>query len=48
MAAAEAELGHKITNVRIVEGRIEEFNESFDVGIALHACGAASDIVLQK
>lgn len=27
---------------------IREFNESFDVGIALHACGGATDITLEK
>ena len=34
--------------VRAVVGRIEDVREPFDVGMALHACGAASDIALDK
>ena len=34
--------------VRCITGRIEDFNDPFDVGIALHACGSASDISLDK
>jgi hypothetical protein len=37
-----------LSNVRIVQGLIQDFDEAFDVGIALHACGSASDIVLDK
>lgn len=37
-----------LANVRVVEGRIEDFDEPFDVGIALHACGAASDFAMEK
>lgn len=32
--------------VRAIHGRTEDFNEAFDVGVALHACGEASDAVL--
>lgn len=35
-------------NVRIVSGLIQDYKEDFDVGIALHACGSASDIALDK
>lgn len=35
-----------LTNVRIVASRIEEYTEIFDIGIALHACGIASDITI--
>jgi hypothetical protein len=35
-------------NVRIVSGLIQDYQETFDVGIALHACGSASDIALDK
>lgn len=35
-------------NVRIISGLIQDFQEDFDVGIALHACGSASDIALDK
>ena len=37
-----------LANVRVVEGRIEDFDQPFDVGIALHACGAASDFAMEK
>lgn len=32
-----------LANVRVVHGRIEDFREDFDVGVALHACGNATD-----
>lgn len=35
-----------LPNVRIFHGLIQDFNEKFDVGIALHACGDASDFAL--
>ena len=37
-----------LRNVRIVCAMIEDFHEPFDVGIALHACGGASDIAMEK
>ena len=37
---------NKLSNVRLVVGEIEDFNETFDIGIALHACGGASDMSL--
>ena len=38
----------KLSNVKIVESDLLDYNESFDIGIALHACGSASDFSLQK
>lgn len=38
----------KLSNVNIIEQNISDFDEDFDVGIALHACGFASDLSLQK
>lgn len=35
-------------NVQIIEGLIEHYEAVFDLGIALHACGSASDIALDK
>lgn len=32
-----------LTNVRFFPGRVSEFEEPFDIGFALHACGEASD-----
>ena len=37
-----------LTNVRGVVAKIETFNEKFDVGMALHACGLATDFALRK
>mmetsp|Transcript_9010 Transcript_9010/g.15249 ORF Transcript_9010/g.15249 Transcript_9010/m.15249 type:complete len:565 (-) Transcript_9010:95-1789(-) len=37
-----------LTNVTGVTGRIEDYNEPFDVAVALHACGAATDYALVK
>lgn len=37
-----------LRNVIIKHMRIEDFNEPFDLGVALHACGGASDAALQK
>jgi len=36
-----------VSNLRIVEQKIEDFAEPFDLGLALHACGSATDLVLQ-
>ena len=33
-----------LTNVRCIVGKIEDFEEPFDVGLSLHACGVASDL----
>jgi hypothetical protein len=38
----------KLSNVKIVESDLLDYEESFDIGIALHACGSASDFSLQK
>lgn len=37
-----------LRNVEFLEARIESFGDDFDVGMALHACGCASDIALEK
>jgi hypothetical protein len=36
-----------LANVSVFEGMIEQFRQPFDVGLALHACGNATDHVLQ-
>jgi hypothetical protein len=36
-----------LANVAVFEGMIEQFRQPFDVGLALHACGNATDHVLQ-
>lgn len=36
-----------LTNVCVFEGMIEAYSARFDVGLALHACGNATDHVLQ-
>ncbi|KAE9244926.1 hypothetical protein PF004_g5475 [Phytophthora fragariae] len=38
----------QLTNVEIFCGFIDDYHKPFDVGIALHACGEATDIVMQK
>lgn len=35
-------------NIYIVDDDIQKYDEEFDLGIALHACGSASDITLEK
>lgn len=37
-----------LTNVELIVGMIEDYNDIFDIGIGLHACGGASDITLDK
>jgi hypothetical protein len=37
-----------LKNVIIIQGDIEDFNDKFDVGISLHACGPATDITIEK
>eukprot|EP00301_Raphidiophrys_heterophryoidea_P024056 c7689_g1_i1.p1 GENE.c7689_g1_i1~~c7689_g1_i1.p1 ORF type:complete len:369 (+),score=87.92 c7689_g1_i1:77-1108(+) len=34
-----------VQNVRVVQGLVQDWNERFDVGIALHACGEVTDMV---
>lgn len=38
----------KLANVRFISDNIQNFRETFDVGISLHACGVATDIAIQK
>ncbi|TYZ69482.1 hypothetical protein PybrP1_007371 [[Pythium] brassicae (nom. inval.)] len=44
----EPSLAIGLTNVEIFCGFIDDYAKPFDVGIALHACGEATDMVLQK
>lgn len=37
-----------LTNIRFYQCNIDYFEGHFDVGTSLHACGSATDIVLQK
>jgi hypothetical protein len=37
-----------LKNCRLWQGDVKDFDQPFDVGLALHACGDATDIVLQK
>jgi Methyltransferase domain len=37
-----------LTNVTLLEQRIEEYHDPFDLGIGLHACGAATDVAINK
>ena len=37
-----------LTNLEILESQIETFSGDFDLGVALHACGSASDFVLKR
>jgi hypothetical protein len=37
-----------LTNVELINGMIEDYNDIFDIGIGLHACGGASDVTLDK
>lgn len=36
-----------LRNVEVVQSNIDYFQGTFDIGIALHACGVATDLVLQ-
>lgn len=37
-----------LTNISYFLGNINYFNGNFDIGVSLHACGSATDIVLAK
>lgn len=37
-----------LKNVKVLEQNIQNYNEPFDIGIALHACGDLSDVVIDK
>ena len=37
----------KYPNVSLIQSNLDYFNGSFDLGVALHACGVATDLVLQ-
>lgn len=41
-------VSQKVPNLSTYLGSIQSYNESFDIGISLHACGEASDYVLRK
>lgn len=38
----------KLRNVRFIRSNMEYFTAPFDIGVSLHACGVATDIVLDK
>ncbi|KAG7386191.1 hypothetical protein PHYPSEUDO_000512 [Phytophthora pseudosyringae] len=46
--AEERIVAAQLTNVEIFCGYIDDYHKPFDVGIALHACGEATDMVMQK
>jgi hypothetical protein len=46
--AAERVRSAGLTNVSIQNGLVQDFAGHFDVGIALHACGEATDYVLDR
>lgn len=48
LSAEERIAAAQLTNVEIFCGFIDDYNKPFDVGIALHACGEATDMVMQK
>ena len=37
-----------LKNVRVVTSRIDEWNEPFDLAIALHACGELTDMTMDQ
>lgn len=37
-----------VPNLFTFSGAIESYNEPFDIGVALHVCGEATDVVLRK
>eukprot|EP00172_Hildenbrandia_rubra_P002487 Plantae.Rhodophyta-Hildenbrandia_rubra.ctg3348.p1 GENE.Plantae.Rhodophyta-Hildenbrandia_rubra.ctg3348~~Plantae.Rhodophyta-Hildenbrandia_rubra.ctg3348.p1 ORF type:complete len:594 (+),score=94.84 Plantae.Rhodophyta-Hildenbrandia_rubra.ctg3348:168-1949(+) len=37
-----------LENVEGVVGKVQDWKDGFDVGVALHACGVASDLVMQN
>eukprot|EP00658_Telonema_sp_P-2_P048547 TRINITY_DN36923_c0_g1_i6.p1 TRINITY_DN36923_c0_g1~~TRINITY_DN36923_c0_g1_i6.p1 ORF type:complete len:268 (-),score=49.04 TRINITY_DN36923_c0_g1_i6:146-949(-) len=46
--AAERAALAKLSNVELWEGDIREFGEDFDLGLALHACGEATDVAIER
>ena len=36
-----------LANIKVFQGMIEQYTEPFDIALALHACGNATDRVLQ-
>ena len=39
--------GLAMTNCRFYQGNMDYFQGNFDIGVSLHACGVATDLVLQ-
>ncbi|XP_056633220.1 glutathione S-transferase C-terminal domain-containing protein homolog [Diorhabda sublineata] len=37
-----------LTNVSLVQSNLDYFDGDFDIGVALHACGVATDLVIQN
>lgn len=46
--ARERILNLKLKNVVIVQSNLDYFRDSFDIGVTLHACGVATDLVIQN
>ncbi len=38
----------ELQNTNFTLGNIEDYEDAFDIGVGLHACGNASDIIIQK
>ncbi|XP_032685569.1 glutathione S-transferase C-terminal domain-containing protein homolog [Odontomachus brunneus] len=38
----------RLTNVRLCHGNFNHFKFNFDIGMSLHACGVATDLVIQS
>ena len=36
-----------LTNCRFYQGNMDYFKGRFDIGVSLHACGVATDLVIQ-
>lgn len=38
----------RLSNIEIYHGNINAFQQSFDIGVGIHACGVLSDVILDK
>lgn len=45
--AQERIMKMNLSNVSVVQSNLDYFNARFDLGLALHACGVATDLVMQ-
>jgi hypothetical protein len=46
--ARERAILAKLTNITCLEENIVDYEQQFDLGIGLHACGIATDIIIDK